>query len=401
MRTDYIGLRVARWRDLGGMTQQQLATEIGVSREYVSMIENGKRAVTKRDLLLRLSRAIGVDANDLTAQPYPPTDRAELALHVIAPKLRRALDGDDEPAEHLPLSRLSANTQTVMAARMACDYDTLGDLLPTLLAASIDLAETSHDQHTRRTGTGLFIKACITGSLTVKPHGFVDLGIRLAELASQAALKLDDPAHTAAAAFTLSQALLAGGSLHKSLALAVRAADNIQPHTDTDAGKEWYGMLHLQSALVLASLNNTDEATSHLAEAEEISASHHGNIWKMEFTPANVGAWRVAVALESNEPQLAAVHARQVDRTALHAIQRRVRLLIDTARGHFLAGQQDTAVRCLLAADDIAPIEVRSRPAVREIVGQMIRDSTRRGGSTELRTLVARLHLDPLTAEET
>jgi hypothetical protein len=97
---------------------------------------------------------------------------------------------------------------------------------------------------------------------------------------------------------------------------------------------------------------------------------------------------------------LAAVHARQVDRTALHAIQRRVRLLIDTARGHFLAGQQDTAVRCLLAADDIAPIEVRSRPAVREIVGQMIRDSTRRGGSTELRTLVSRLHLDPLTAEE-
>src|SRR5882672_5928871 len=151
MRTDYIGLRVARWRDLGGMTQQQLATEIGVSREYVSMIENGKRAVTKRDLLLRLSRAIGVDANDLTAQPYPPTDRAELALHVIAPKLRRALDGDDEPSEPMPLSRLSADTQTVMAARMACDYDTLGDLLPTLLAASIDLAETSHDEHTRRT----------------------------------------------------------------------------------------------------------------------------------------------------------------------------------------------------------------------------------------------------------
>jgi hypothetical protein len=222
----------------------------------------------------------------------------------------------------------------------------------------------------------------------------------MAELATQAADALGDPAHMAAAHFTLSQALLAGGCLHKALALASRAADDIQPHIDTDAGKEWYGMLHLQSALVSASLGDGDTATDHLAEAEEISAANHGNIWRMEFTPANVGAWRVAVALESNEPQLAAVHARQVDRTALHAVQRRVRLLIDTARGHFLAGQHETAVRCLLAADDIAPIEVRSRPAVREIVGQMIRDSTRRGGSSELRTLVARLHLDPLTADE-
>jgi hypothetical protein len=81
-------------------------------------------------------------------------------------------------------------------------------------------------------------------------------------------------------------------------------------------------------------------------------------------------------------------------------VQRRVRLLIDTARGQFLAGQHEAAVRCLLAADDIAPIEVRSRPAVREIVGQMVRDSTRRGGSSELRTLVARLRLDPLAADE-
>jgi hypothetical protein len=33
----------SRWRDIAGMTQRQLADAVGVTREYISMIENGKR----------------------------------------------------------------------------------------------------------------------------------------------------------------------------------------------------------------------------------------------------------------------------------------------------------------------------------------------------------------------
>ncbi|WP_133305761.1 helix-turn-helix transcriptional regulator, partial [Micromonospora sp. MW-13] len=35
---DYIGLRVASWRDTAGMTQQQLADRVGVTASYISMI---------------------------------------------------------------------------------------------------------------------------------------------------------------------------------------------------------------------------------------------------------------------------------------------------------------------------------------------------------------------------
>jgi transcriptional regulator with XRE-family HTH domain len=400
--SDYIGVRVTRWRDLAGLTQQQLADKVGVSREYISMIENGKRAVTKRDLLLKLARALRVDVNDLTGAPYPPTDGAELALHTVAPRLRRALDGEDGPMETRPLERLRADADTAMAARMACDYGVLGDLLPELLAEAIDLAE-SRDKKLKRAGMKLFVKACVTGSLAVKHHGFVDLGIRLADRATDTALELGEPVHLAAARFAQSQALLAGGSLRKSLALAVRAADDIAPHVDSDAGKEWYGMLHLQCGLVSATVGDRDEAATHLCEAEEVARHVRGSQWqtpwRTEFGPANVGAWRVAAALESGEPQMAPVYARHVDRNQLHTVNRRVRILIDTARGHFLAGQQEQAVRCLLAADDISPVEMRSRPEVREIVGQLARDAARRKGSSELRTLVARLRLDPVPGD--
>ncbi len=399
MPSDYIGVRVTRWRDLAGFTQQQLADKVGVSREYISMIENGKRAVTKRDLLLKLARALRVDVNDLTGAPYPPTDGAELALHTVAPRLRRALDGEDGPLEIRPVERLRADADTAMAARMACDYGVLGDLLPELLAESIELVEQSRDKKLKRAGAKLFVKACVTGSLAVKHHGFVDLGIRLADHASDAALELGEPVHLAAARFALAQALMAGGSLRKSLALAVRAADDIQPHIASDAGKEWYGMLHLQAGLVLATLGDRDEAAVHLVEAEEVAQHVRGTPWRTEFSPANVGAWRVAAALEGGEPQLAPVYARQVDRNQLHTVNRRVRILIDTARGHFMAGQHEQAVRCILAADDISPVEVRSRPEVREIVGQLARDAARRRGSSELRTLVTRLRLDPVAGE--
>lgn len=397
MRTDYIGLRVARWRDIAGMTQQQLADAVGVSRPYISMIENGDRAVTKRDLLLKLAQAIGVSVNDLTAQPYEPTSREELAMYLAAPRIRLALDGADEPVSPRPLGKLAADTETAMVARMACDYPTLGGLLPGMIAEIVAQAENADDERAQREALSLFVKACVTASLAVQPNGYVDLSIRLAERAESAAAKLGDPVHIAATRFALSQAFLAGGSRRRSLGLATDAADAIQSHIDTADGKAWYGMLHLQAALVSASLGGHSDADDHLAEAEETALYASGNPWMMEFSPANVGVWRVAVALENGEPQRAPEYARAVDQASLRTVQRRTHLLVWTARGYFTAGKHAEAVRTLLAADDIAPTEVRAMPSVIEIVGQMVRDSRQRGGSEELRALAARLHLDPLT----
>lgn len=393
-RADYIGLRVARWRDIAGMTQQQLADTIGVSAAYISMIEGGQRAVTKRSRVISLAAALGVRVEDLTAQPHQPRDRSELAAYSAVPGIRRALD--DEPDGPLPdIAEVTRRADTVLHARMACDYTTFGALLPGLVADTRILANTPA---TERAGFGLFIQVAVAGALGLKSMGHVDLSMRLAERAERAAVLLGGPDETAAAAFAVAQVALSGGSQRRSLTLATTAAEKLGDTATGDLAS-WYGLLHLHAALSAASLGRADDATAHYAEARStLPRADGGDRWRMEFTPANVATWRVSIALENGEPERAPEYARRVDRTALRNPQRRARLHIDAGRGLYLAGQADQAVRQFLAADAVSAQELRSRSTVREITGQMVRDARRRG-SNELRDLAVKLGIDPLDPE--
>ncbi|MCW2567476.1 MAG: transcriptional regulator, family [Mycobacterium sp.] len=388
---DWIGLRVARWRDIAGMTQQQLADAVGVSREYISMIENGKRAVTKRALLYDLAGALKVNVTDLTGQPSPPRTAAERAAYIAAPAIRQALDGVDEPPQPRSPEHLADLSDWAMSARMAGDWATLGRILPGLIAETAALAGDGAE-----VPVGLQVQACVTAALALKPLGVVDLARRAAERAAVYADRLGNPVHSAAAQYATAQTVLAGGSRRVSLAVAERAAERLQPDATGDDARAWYGLLHLHAALSAASVGRTVDAQSHWDEAASVAATVGGDPWRMEFTPANVGVWRVGVALENGDPGQAPRYARQVDQTQLRTVQRRVRLHLDAARGLYLADRQDAAVRALLTADHICPQEVRTRPTVREIVGQMLRDTPSRGGSDELRDLATRMGLDPL-----
>ncbi|MFY1633958.1 helix-turn-helix domain-containing protein [Solwaraspora sp. WMMB335] len=394
MPEEYIGLRVARWRDIAGMTQQQLAAEIGVSREYVSMIENGKRAVTKRSMLIALASALGVSTTDLTAQPYLPRSRNDLALYAAVPAIRKAMD-DDEPATARPAAQLAAEADRAMRARMACDNPTLGVLLPRLICDVRSTANVDDDPVAHR----IAVQALVTGSLALKPQGHVDLAMRLAERAVRAAELTADPACVAAADYALAQAILATGLRKRSWTLASTAAEKIQRRCGTDECRAWYGMLNLHAAMSAASLSQYDLAEGHLAEAEAAARRTAGDPWRMEFTTANVAVWRVGVVLENGEPAKAPELARQVDQSTLRTPQRRARLHMDAGRGLHAAKRNEEAVRAFLRAESIAPHETRSRAAVREIIAHMVRDSPLRGGSDELRQLAVRMGIDPLSPE--
>ncbi|PZG07932.1 transcriptional regulator [Micromonospora craterilacus] len=391
--SDYIGRRVAEWRGISGMSQQDLATAVGVSHAYISMIERGKRPVAKRDLLIALASALRVSATVLTGQPTPPRSSDDLAVYAAVPALRGALDDDPDPDQLPDMADVAARADQAAAARMACDYPTLAQILPGLVADARQLANANAGADR---GLALLVRATVTAALAVKPFGYVDLSARYAERAQLAAARLGHPVEIAAAEFAGAQVALASGTAggrRRSLTTAAAAAE----HLGDDGGDDvltWYGMLHLHAALSAASLGAGD-VDGHLAEAAGAAQRAASDPWRMEFSPANVGIWRVGVAVENGEPDRAPLHARHVDRSRIRTANRRCRLHIDTGRGWYAAGDQTRAVRSFLEADAASPAELRSRPSVHELVGQMVRDSRRRG-STELRDLATRLGIDPL-----
>lgn len=394
-QSEWIGFRVARWRDIAGMTQQELADRVQISREHLSRIENGHKAVTDRRLLYALASALGVSVGDLIDQPTAPRSQHDLAVYSAVPALRGALD-DDPPDDHpIDGQRLVTDVARAGAARAACDYPTLARMLPPLIADTRRLANVGGGG--AQLGLELFVRIAVTAAIAIKPFGYVDLAARLCERARLAADMLDQPIERAAAAYSAAQCALASGTVggrQRSLRLAAEAADQLGD-TGDDAALGWYVMLHLHAGLSAATVEHSDTAIAHHHEAAQAATRVASDPWHMEPQPSNVGIWRVAIALENGEPAQAPVFARKVDRSEVRTKQRLSHLYIHAGRGAYAAGDSTAAVRHFLEADVVSPSELRTRPLVKELVGQMVRDARRRG-SAELRDLATRVGVDPL-----
>jgi transcriptional regulator with XRE-family HTH domain len=389
---DWIGYRVARWRDLAGLSQRQLAERIGVSREYISMIEAGKRPVSTRRLLADLAHALGVRIEDLTAQPVPPRNPDELILYSLAPSIRRALDGEDGPPERVrPVVEVAADVDRSLALRMAADWDALADLLPRLL---VETAAIPGDD-----GRLLQVRTVANAGWTCFIGGYTDLDRRCAERAAAIADQLGEPVHRAMTAWAVAKAALAGGSARYALTVAEAGAEALQTSGSADPDAPGVaGMLHLAAALAAGADARPARAADHLTEAAQLAEVTVGDPWRMEFGAPNVGIWRVAVACELGEWGRAPELAAEVDVTRLRTPDRRANLHIDAARGWYETGNPGRATEALLTAMEISARATRVQPCVREVTAQMARDAGRRGGSSALQRLVAWVGVDPLSA---
>ncbi|GLY20782.1 XRE family transcriptional regulator [Micromonospora sp. NBRC 101691] len=283
--------------------------------------------------------------------------------------------GRDRPSTVTELDRQLRYAET--AYRHAHHRQVLR-VLPGLLTA------TRHAHHTAPALTDPLVRVHrLTAQTLVKlgdPH--------LAWLAADRAMTtaVGDARLTACAAVALTQALRALDRGRLALTVATTAVRRFapRPHWDTPPdhlpadGLALAGTLLAEAAIAAATCGDATTAQECADQALRLATSHHARGLHDDdgFAPVLVELARALVAARLGDHGTAlALHHHATRDTAWQRLpaEHRAAHLIDMARAHLDTGDHHAAGRALLTADQIAPAEVRLRPAAHTLLTTLVR----------------------------
>ena len=393
METDSLGIgreirRNRRWR---GLSLDELAGLCGLTKGYLSKIENGVVAVDRRSTLVKIASALQVSIADLGLNHVlveQPDSEAQAAIPDIRyALLATSLDDSDAPSSR-SINELAEETTRLAEWRQACRYVEVGRALPTLLTDLHAVAAQGGEQGPDALRS--IVQAAQVTTLLVKNLGAVDLAWVAAERGHQAAVRLGDPLWIAASEFARTQALVGLGAYQRADALARKAVELLR--TDTPESLEVYGTSILTSAFCSGVLGS-DDPEEAVREAAGIAKRTPGmNAFFLAFSVTNVDLWRMSIALETDDAVRAAEVASGVRLENIPARSRQVAFLIDHARAlHALRGRDGEVLQLLRNAHKLGSARTSHSIWAREVIAEMLARARRDSGGRELRSLADRM----------
>lgn len=356
----------------------RVAAELtGITKGYLSKLENGQAAFSRRGLIEDLAEALGCSPADLTGGPNLMPDRRALDAASAIPALTVALhdiDFDDLP--DLPIRPVQVLAELASRASVEADeanYPLTGPQLGELITELHVAANRGPDQQTALVA---LVEACIVARFLAATLGHDELAVTATHRGWMAARRAERPDLIGLMAMGRGITLNRVGARRRASGVLTKALADLDgqpgPTADRTEIGEARGMLHLTSAHLAARAGAGSEVTTHIDEAESLARfTGERNHMNFHFGPANVLAWKLAVAVETgNGPEV----ADQVDEATLATLgskDRRASVHFDLARAY---AQDDSgcrdhqALQHLDAADRIAPVRVRQDPIVRELV---------------------------------
>jgi transcriptional regulator with XRE-family HTH domain len=381
--------------------QQALAGLAGISQPYLSMIERGERAVTKRATVEALARALQVSPTELTGQPYQPSDPLSSEAHSGIAAVEIALDryelGVDPDVASRPWPEvLAAINELNGVLRAEADYIAQSRVVPGLLA---DLHATyARDPRHRRDALVGLMYAYRSAASICKNLGIRGLPLLAARLARICAEELDSPEWVGYAVYL--RGIMSGpyGRPHQHT-MSVRAIDQLAGHMERPSVVQVAGTLHLNAALASAVQGDTARVNDHLNEAANLAAKlpeRRENFAGLYFGLTNVAFWRVSLATELGEGAKVAELTRGVRLDEIPVASWQATFYADLGRA--LASEsstRDEGIRAMVKAESLAPQLVRNNVFVREAVADLLRRARRDAGGRELRGLAWRMGVAP------
>ncbi|MEV2242570.1 hypothetical protein [Micromonospora sp. NPDC049891] len=291
-----------------------------------------------------------------------------------SPSVAPLLDALVSPRHPKPVA-LSAQqfSRAVATAKIdyqACRYGRVLDQLVTLLPG-IELARASA-QGEQRTQVEVLTAELyhVVGSVLLKV-GDRGMALVAAERSTRAAAASQDPVAVATSARIMAHALMSTGHNEQAVGLAGNAAGVLfqDTHLASPEAVAVYGALVLRGAVAAARSDDRDTARAMLDEANHAATrlGYDGNDRWTGFGATNVLLHRVNVALTLGDAGTAIGIARTVSLDKVTLAERRASLYVDVARAYTQWGRYEHGLTALRTAYEVAPEEVRCRPAVQRI----------------------------------
>lgn len=151
------------------------------------------------------------------------------------------------------------------------------------------------------------------------------------------------------------------------------------------------GFSESDGAYAAARAGDRDRANDLLTEAEATTNRLADQPDRHRALVANLVSHKVSAAYLLGDAGTALAYAHSLPITRVPTLERRARLLVDTAHAWAQWDKPDQAYRTLLAAERTAPGEVRTRNAVRRLVSGLM-TSPKQASMPGLPALASRVH---------
>jgi transcriptional regulator with XRE-family HTH domain len=416
------GERVAYLRHRGGLSQRQLAAVIDRSESWVSQVERDVLPVERLSVLQRLADAFGCSMFDLEpataaaprsrTEERTPTEDLDGVRDVLSghPALSSVLDPASSDASAGGADELAAAVEQAWelthGARLAELGRVLADVLVRLEVAVRRPA--GDDDHVRRLHQ-LRARAYQAAAAAFARLDEPDAAWVAADRAIAAAEQAGDPLGVVAGLYRMSHAFLRLGRFGQAERIAATALAALDPivaegvgddavpaDIDRPSALSLAGAMHLVRAVIAARESRRGPARDDVEAARRLAdrLGEDRDDHDTEFGPTNVAVHAVAVAVELGDAGEALEIAESLDVTPLSA-ERRARFLVDLARAYTQRRQLTAATDALLAAEELAPEQIRVHDVVRETIRDLLQIAGR-NAPEELRGLAHRTTAVPL-----
>ncbi len=316
----WLGARLAQIRRRRGVSQDELAATVGLSRDYVSKLERGERdgltVATFCELVDALDMELKIMNKDKAGEGKAEDDVNEQDRKLILPLRRLLLPvfpvGDSVDENGLTFAKLRKRVLDCTADFNRARYAKLAAEIPPLVI-SIEAAIGLHEGEAKADAYRLLAHAYILTAQTVIFLRDESLACVAVGRAMDAAENAGDPVLRALAAKNYTLAFMRQGMLDDAETVAVNLADEIgEPSMKKPAPGHLavWGELH-RLASRAAALNNHPDAAEELLRLAHMAAVRidgrgmdYGKYWEV-FSLATVGITKTGDALVRGDAALA------------------------------------------------------------------------------------------------